>query len=161
VWTLREEIMLITEPVRVERSYTQKINARPEEVFPLLCPVRETEWVAGWEPVVVYTKSGLAEPDCIFVTSDEEAEPIWVVTQHDPDAHKLEMIKITPGFTVGKISISLTLNENNGTDALVRYIYTALSREGEEFVYGYSEEFFCNFMRVWEETLNDFVAKRL
>lgn len=152
--------MLIAEPVRVERSYVQKINARPEEVFPLLCPVREAEWVAGWDPVVVYSNSGFAEPDCVFVTSDGDVEPIWVVTQHDPTAYKIEMIKVTPGMTVGKINISLAPNETGGTDALVRYAYTALGQEGENFVKAYSEEFFSGFMGAWETTLNDFLADR-
>jgi hypothetical protein len=32
---------------RVTRSYRQTINAAPEVVFPLLCPVRESEWLEG------------------------------------------------------------------------------------------------------------------
>jgi hypothetical protein len=54
--------MKVMQPCRVTRTYLQKIQAPPEEVFPLLCPVRETEWVRGWDPIVVYSHSGLAEP---------------------------------------------------------------------------------------------------
>ncbi len=35
-------------PNRVKHSYTQSINGRPEQVFPLLCPVGELDWAPGW-----------------------------------------------------------------------------------------------------------------
>ncbi len=34
---------------RVSHEYTQTNDAPPDEVFPLLCPVRESEWVPGWQ----------------------------------------------------------------------------------------------------------------
>ena len=34
--------------IRVVKSYTMTINALPETVFPLLCPVREYEWIEPW-----------------------------------------------------------------------------------------------------------------
>jgi hypothetical protein len=34
---------------RVTHTYTQKLDATPERVFPLLCPVREAEWADGWQ----------------------------------------------------------------------------------------------------------------
>jgi hypothetical protein len=48
---------------RIIRSYTQHIEARPEDVFPLLCPVREADWLAGWMDglEMVHSGSGLAE----------------------------------------------------------------------------------------------------
>src|SRR2546427_13050450 len=34
---------------RVTHEYTQTNDAPPEIVFPLLCPVREADWVPGWQ----------------------------------------------------------------------------------------------------------------
>ena len=34
-------------PERITRKYRQTINAAPHVVFPLLCPVREAEWLDG------------------------------------------------------------------------------------------------------------------
>ena len=55
---------------RTVRSYTQRIEAPPDSVFPLLCPVREAEWLAGWSEVLemVHSDSGLAEDGCVFMT---------------------------------------------------------------------------------------------
>ena len=60
--------MNIRPPNRVTHTYTQRLVAPPAAVFPLLCPVREADWIDGWNPLLVLSHSGLAEPDCVFVT---------------------------------------------------------------------------------------------
>ena len=47
--------MNIVKPNRVTRSYTQSLISEPDQVYPLLCPVREAEWVNGWHPRLVVT----------------------------------------------------------------------------------------------------------
>jgi hypothetical protein len=54
---------------RLELQAVQHLNAPPEEVFPLLCPVREHEWLEGWQCEMIHTASGIAEKDCIFSTT--------------------------------------------------------------------------------------------
>jgi hypothetical protein len=152
--------MKILEPFRVTRTYVQKLQGTPGEVFPLLCPVRETEWVDGWDPLVVFSRCGLAEPDCVFLTGNEEPDSIWVVTERDSERFELEIIKVTPWATIAKITISLRQNEQSGTDATVTYTYTALSEEGKDFVNNYTESYYTEFMRYWEAKLNDYLLSR-
>lgn len=150
--------MEVFKPVRVERVYVQHLDARPETVFPLLCPVREKEWVKGWDPVAVYSESGHAEKDCVFLTGEKGREAVWVITGYDREKYLIEMVKVTPGATVGKITIDMESEGNNGTKARVRYMYTALSAEGEAFVRAYSEEYYHEFMSYWEAALNEYLS---
>jgi hypothetical protein len=53
-------------------EYTGFISATPERVFPLLCPVREYEWLDSWHCRMVYSESGVAEDNCIFETDLKE-----------------------------------------------------------------------------------------
>lgn len=46
---------------RTVRTYRQTINATPEIVFPLLCPVRETKWLDGWDHTMIYSVSGFVD----------------------------------------------------------------------------------------------------
>jgi hypothetical protein len=126
-------------------------------VFPLLCPVREKDWVVGWDPATVYSDSGFAEKDCVFVTGEGGEESVWVVTVHDRERYVIEMVKISPGTTVGRIDISLERAGEYGTNARVRYMYTALGPEGERFVQAYSEEYYREFMSYWEKALNEYL----
>jgi hypothetical protein len=145
-------------PTRVGHTYVQKLNAPPERVFPLLCPVREAEWVKGWDPSLVISSSGVAEPGCIFTTPGPGGESIWVVTVYRPEEHRIEFLKVTPGETVGQIEIALRPDGAGGTAANVSYTYTALGPAGERFVASFTAEAWRAFMREWEDELNHFLA---
>lgn len=148
--------MRIAQPIRIRRTYTQQLNASPEKVFPLLCPVRERDWVPGWKPSLVISESGVAEPECVFTTSDKGSEAVWVVTLWDPENYTIKFVKVTPGITVGRIFIQLT-PVARGTAAEITYMHTALSNEGRAFVESFTEEFFVEFMKEWEAAMNHYL----
>ncbi|MFZ0449582.1 MAG: hypothetical protein WAL98_10080 [Desulfatiglandaceae bacterium] len=151
--------MKISRPVKVRHTYTQTLVAPPAAVFPLLCPVRETEWVKGWNPKLVVTESGYVEQDCVFVMPDRPDDSIWVVTKWDPDRYLVRFVKVTPGLTVGKIEIRLRPTEGGRTYADVTYGYTALSNAGEAFVEAFTRDQYVGLMREWETELNRFLAE--
>jgi len=149
--------MKITPPNRVTRSYTQHLVAAPETVFPLLCPVREAEWIEGWDPLLVITQSGVAEPDCIFTTAAAPGTAVWVITRHEPAAGCVEMLKVTPEVTVCRLGIQLHATVA-GCDAVVTYSHTSLGPQGDAFVAAFNEEHYREFMQNWEARLNHFLA---
>lgn len=87
--------MRIQKPTRVTREYTQRLSGAVEQVFPLLCPVREAQWIEGWDPEVVFTDSGIAEEDCVFITRDERGTATWTVTTYAPP-HRMDFVKVDP-----------------------------------------------------------------
>ncbi len=145
-------------PRRVKHSFTQSINGTPEQVFPLLCPVRETDWIPGWTSDWVISNSGVAEQDCIFQTASRSGEggaaSIWVITHHDVDAYEVEMIKVTPEHTVGKLQISLSAQGKSGTRATIAYQFTSLGPLGDTCLEGFTAQWYKQFMQVWEEQMN-------
>jgi len=150
--------MKIASPKRIRHSYTQKLVAPPEKVFPLLCPVRETEWVPDWDPELVLSNSGRAEGDCVFVTPDSPQKAIWVITRYDPEGFNLEILKVTPNYTVGKLEITLAEDGNGGTSAEVAYMYTSLGPEGDAFLRKFTETWYRSFMKRWEQALNHYLS---
>jgi hypothetical protein len=54
--------------------------APPAQVFPLLCPVREHDWIDGWSAEVLFSRTGVAELGCVFRT----ATATWVVHHYEP-----------------------------------------------------------------------------
>ena len=150
--------MKIEAPFHAEHHYLQRLNAPPEAVFPLLCPVREVEWARGWDPEVVYAHSGMAETDGVFITSEQGRQAVWYITRHDPESFFLEMIKTTPGLTACLIRITLRPDGSGRTLADVRYRHTALSPAGRDFVRDFTPEFYVRFMEEWEGELNAYLA---
>lgn len=144
-------LLKIEKPFRVKRAFTQHLKGSPQQVFPLLCPVRETEWVNGWDPELVISKSGVAEAGCIFTI----AGSTWIVTVYEPPC-KISFIKFTPSETVADIEIQLERSANE-TLAHISYTYTAMSPKGIAFVENFTEEYFESFMKEWENECNHFL----
>lgn len=145
--------MNIVKPKRATRIYTQHLAGAPEEVFPLLCPVREADWIEGWNPSLVVSACGVAEPDCVFITPATPDDAIWYITRHEPAAGFIEMLKITPGVTACRLTIQLGAAAG-GCEAVVTYTHTSLGPQGDAFVASFTEEFYRQFMQDWEARVN-------
>lgn len=148
--------MKISHPRRVSHMFTQRLVASAKEVFPLLCPVREADWLDGWDPVFVASNSGVAERDCAFVTSAGDAEAVWYITRHEPVAGLVEMIKITPRVTACRLIIEVsTIPE--GAQAQITYMHTSLGPEGDRFIDSFTADAYVRFMQDWELRMNHYL----
>ena len=132
--------------------------APPEIVFPLLCPVVEEKWAPGWITEKVMTKSGGTELDCMFITPSTPHNTIWIVSKYNPIAFQLEMYKITPECTIGKIKISLADSGNHTTSATISYEFTAIGEAGEPFMDEFTYDWYVRFMKEWEKAINHYLT---
>jgi hypothetical protein len=140
---------------RVSHEYTQTNDAPPEKVFPLLCPVREADWVPGWQFRLIYSGSGLAEDGCVFSTpNDAGPETLWMVTHYDPTALMIAFAWIEPGMIATQIRIVLGPAPGGKTRARIRYLYTGLSAAGNARLERYTPEWFRKKMQGWERAIN-------
>lgn len=138
-------------------SYRQVNLAPPENVFPLLCPVREKEWLDGWEYKMVFSKSGFAEQGCVFSTPfDEKTVTTWYITQYDPADYKIQFVRVTPSTEIVRIDISLEKNAEN-TSALIEYEYTALTESRLNWLLQEAAPAFTENMRFWEKAINHYL----
>ena len=150
----------ISKPVRASHTYVQNLVASAKDVFPLLCPVRELEWVKGWPLTACYSNSGLAENDCVFITESSGRSVVWMITQYDVDNTFIEMIRINPEETACRLQIQLKEILHDSCSASISYTHTALCPDGEKFVEKYTAEYFADFMKDWEDALNKFLSER-
>lgn len=141
---------------RVSRTYTQHLIGSVEAVFPLLCPVREADWISGWDPLLVVSASGVAERDCAFVTPSLPSNAIWYITRHEPASGFVEMLKLTPGVTACRLSIQLRATPG-GSEAAVTYCHTSLGPEGDAFVAAFTVDYYLKLMQDWEARLNHYL----
>jgi len=149
--------MNIRPPNRMTHTFTQRLCRPAAGVFPLLCPVREADWIDGWKPLAVWSNSGVAEQDCVFVTDAEPHDAVWYITRHEPANGLVEMIKITPGVTACKLTIQLR-DAVAGCEADVTYTHTSLGPQGDVFLASFTAEYYVQFMREWEERVNHYLA---
>jgi hypothetical protein len=146
---------------RVTHEYTQTNFASPMAVFPLLCPVREAEWVPGWQYRLIYSNSGVAEAGCVFITEEDGRETTWVVTEYDAERFRIRFVWVNPGMVSAQIRIELepvgTPDAPLKTAARIRYTYTGLSPDGNREVERYDEGWFRKKMLGWEAAINHYL----
>ena len=131
-----------TERVRVKMVAHQQVQSRPEDVFPLLCPIREYEWFPDWKLDIVYTESGATEmgsitriPGSISLLNDSE---LWITTRFEPP-NLLESISVSPHQVI-QFKSTLTEDEQGHTDIRWDAIYTALDEEGDRRLRAFDQE---------------------
>lgn len=143
---------------RITRRYRQTINAPPESVFPLLCPVREVEWLDGWQYAMIYSESGLIEEGAVFSTPHEgEENTVWIVTKHDPEKREIEFARFTPNSRTCVLRIAVGADTENRSLVDVGYTYTATTPAGNDFIEGLTEETFLKSVVFWEKSVNHFL----
>jgi len=140
------------------RTYCQTINAEPAMVFPLLCPVKEAQWLDGWQYHLIYSESGFAEEGCVFSTPQEgEQDTIWIITKHDKDNYEIEFTRFTPDSRTCVLNISVEPQNENTSSVHIEYAYTAISDEGNKFIAELTEEKFLSAVKFWEKSMNYFL----
>lgn len=146
------------EGTRVVRAYRQTIEAPPDVVFPLLCPVREAEWLDGWTYTMLYSASGLIEPGAVFSTPGHgEADTVWVVTRHDPAAASVEFTRFTPGSRTCVLRAVVTPDGTGRSHVDVSYAHTSIAPAGDACLAAWTEPAFLDAVIFWERSMNHFL----
>jgi uncharacterized protein YndB with AHSA1/START domain len=113
---------------------TMTVPAPPVKVFPLLCPVREHEWIEGWHATVLRSQSGVAERGCVFQSGDGPAHErcTWIVVEHEPP-RRVVFALFQPGAFAEELSIDVEPSAEGSNLTWQREV-TALSLEGAAVV---------------------------
>lgn len=158
--------------------YEQRLEAAPERVLPLLTPLGERAWAAGWDPVLRWEPPG-GGAGTLFVirhpgqpaphtrgTPEERcadaarpgSETLWLLDTWDPAAGHVHYLHVTPGSDVTEIDIRLRPEAKDRTVATVRYTWTALGAPGVALVRSKTPEAYLHAMRHWELALNHYLT---
>ncbi len=142
--------------LRVERKRVLEIEGGPERVFPVLCPVREADWVPGWEYRMVYSKSGVAELGCVFTTPDEHDKDIlWILSEYEP-RRRIGFVWVRPQMVTARLRFDVVA-DGARTKITAAYEYTGLSEAGNSEAARYTEEWFGEKMRKFGAALNHYL----
>jgi len=145
----------------IVREHVHRIQAAPKAVFPLLCPVREDDWLPGWagRRVIVQTASGVAERGCVFLTTDPtHVDTVWVTTRYEPETGLIEYVHVWPGEEV--VALMLTVEADGpGSRVHIRHTVVPLPGAEEEALENrWSADTFDPFMANWERWMNHYLS---
>lgn len=143
---------------RVTRSFVQHIQAAPAEVFALLCPEREREWLPGWQYRMIHSVSGVAEFGAVFATSHPPGAAIWVVAEYQPPT-RIAFVRWQPDQVVAHIEITLGRHVDGSTAVCIQYHWTP-TVDGGGTILAPDETEWQARMSHWEGSMNAWLASR-
>ncbi|HTZ18339.1 MAG TPA: hypothetical protein VMB78_07850 [Dissulfurispiraceae bacterium] len=143
---------------RSTKMFSVQLQGTPEQAFPLLCPVREYEWIDGWQCDLIFSKSGLAEPGCVFRTHfpGDGPEDTWVVSRYEPPL-SIEFVRANALRTI-HFCISLSRNADGTTSMTWTQTFTGLNAEGDALVKGLTDETYRDRVLLREKQINYFLS---
>jgi hypothetical protein len=137
--------------------FVQQFRAPPSKVFPLLCPVREYDWIEPWQCELLHSESGVAEKNCIFRTHfpAEPSAEVWTINRHEPD-RQIEFIRVN-ALRVMCLAVALTDNGDGTTTAVNDQLLVALTEQGNQSLESMARSFAFE-MRLGEALLNHYLT---
>ncbi|WP_196140352.1 hypothetical protein [Aliikangiella sp. G2MR2-5] len=143
--------------IRIELAATSRSDFPVEQVFPLLCPAREFDWIPHWDCRLIYSQSGIAELGCVFTTEFEKDHALdtWVISEFLPN-RKIQFIRINE---FRSIKYDLNIQSNDGfTEILWSQQITALNEQGNVLVKSITQADFDEQITKVEKLLNYYLA---
>jgi hypothetical protein len=144
---------------RLERKARLRVPAGPEEVFPLLCPVLEYDWIPDWRCEMIYSASGVAEREAMFTTRMLPfGKELWTCVLYEPP-RRIEYL-----FTHGaKLAVKLELElaeEGGGTALDWTMRFTTAGKLWSRLLNAqYGERSFAGMMATRERQLAEYFAR--
>lgn len=141
----------------LKSTFVQQFQAPSSKVFPLLCPVREYEWIEPWQCEMLHSDSSIAEKNCVFRTRvpGESSDDVWVISHYEPNV-RIEFVRVN-ALRAMCLSITLTDNGDGTTRAENEQLLVGLTEQGSQSLDSMADSFSFE-MRVGEAMLNHYLA---
>jgi len=122
--------MIESTAMTIVLTATMFLNYSPGQIFPLLCPVREYEWLEDWSCEMVHSDSGYNELGCVFQTQfpGEQHTDTSVTSRFDVN-ERVEFARINEERCM-LFSIRLEAQPSGGTRLTWTQRITALTPAG-------------------------------
>jgi len=148
------------EPIQFTRTGTITVRAALHDVFPLLCPKREEEWIPGWQCETIWSRSGHNEEGAIFRTwIPYGTELYWTTIHYDMNRKLVDFLITAPRLFMFRFRIELAVRSER-VDMAFTQTFTSISKEGNGFLENYRTEDYQGRLRSLEEYLIKFLEEK-
>lgn len=143
---------------RIVCTHTMEaLPAAPDQVFPLLCPVREAEWIPGWTADLVWSRSGFAEAGAVFITPGAGGSPwVWHIVEYAAATGRIRFSVTAPGSHLVDLELRLRA-DGPGSRLAWSYTLVALSEAGRNHLAAFHAAF-PDKMALLERRLRHWLA---
>jgi len=139
-------------PQQIVREGSFELDTSADKAFPLFSPEGERSWAQGWDPKPVYPPQATVEfkANSVFRVDNEQERSLWTIVEVDLRQHVAEYIYVVEGERLSRVRVQIEPLGENRCRVRVRYVHTATSEKGLQFVAGVTEEAYAQKMRHWQ-----------
>jgi hypothetical protein len=153
-----QEISMPFNATQYARKGVIQCNASVEEVFPLLCPKREEDWIPGWKCETIWSHSGYNEQGAIFRTlKPYGTELYWTTLQYDMNNRVVDFLITAPRLYMLRYTIELSSIGDGSLSIAFGQVFTSITEEGDMFIQRYKTEDFAGRLKNLEKLLCNYL----
>jgi hypothetical protein len=146
-------------------SYSEEfvVGKDIESVFSLFSPEGEKWWAPDWDYINILGSKNV-QADYVFLTDSHDhraTTAIWIVAEYDPVKHSVSYYKVEPNEKVGKVVVQCFEHNSGYTLVKVTYKYIGLSTSGNQFISGFTEEAYKEFIEEWRSRITAYFEGNL
>ena len=146
---------------RFTRRGEFSIHASVEDVFPLLCPKREEEWIPGWECETIWSRSGYNEEGAVFrTTKPYGTELYWNTLQYDMPGRIVDFLITAPHLYMFRFKIDVAPADDGRLTISFTQTFTSVSEEGTNLLNRYKADDFAGRLRSLGEFMNQYLQDK-
>lgn len=138
----------------VVRTSSFELPIAARDALGFFTPEGERAWAPGWEPRYVHPADGALCEGMVFTTGHGGEETVWMVLRHDPEAARVEYLRLTPGSRVGRVRVGCD-DLAAGCRVTVTYELTALSEAGDASLRELDPAAYEAFIASWESSIRE------
>ena len=148
---------------RAERAHTFSVARPLAESFIFFEPIGEKLWAEGWQPTFLSSADSILHEGSAFLVpalspTGSPIEAAWTVSRYEPP-HRIEYRNFLPGVRTTKITVQCVADGPDRTRVSVRYVYHAISDEGDAFVGQMTEEKFRAMIDSWQVAIAAYLRR--
>jgi len=119
-------------------------------------PEGERAWVKDWNPKPVYPpQAGVVfQGNAVFRVDQGEERSLWTILEADEQKHTAEYVYVVEGERLSRVRVEIEPLDAKHCRVRVRYVHTATSEKGLEFVASVTEEAFAQKMQDWRRMVS-------
>src|SRR5215469_15435452 len=143
----------------MEGSFDLETSA--DRALQFFTPEGERAWVKDWNPKPVYPpQAGVAfRRNAVFRVGQGEERSLWTILEADEQKHTAEYVYVVEGERLSRVRVEITPLDAQHCRVRVRYVHTATSEKGLQFVVSTGIKGSENHQRQGSQALRASAAK--
>ena len=141
---------------QVAREGLFELDTSADRALQFFTPEGERAWVKGWNPEPVYPpQEGVTfRRNSVFRVDHEGERSLWTIVEADLGRHIAEYIYVVEGERLSRVRVEIEPLGERRCRVRVRYVHTATSEKGRQFVASVTEQAFAQKMRDWQRMVS-------